>query len=147
MGRTVWVSVIADNLNADTSNTYTAGLTLDPPPAGPRDSSIAFHYQFCYYHGLNWSWSGHTSYPRTIAVRGCSPPGGTLTAKLLLDGETIATATQYVPVRDPAVEASAIEIAGLATAFDQGQSDTFTVTASDLNASHDYLISRTCLSW
>ena len=40
-------------------------------------------------------------------MRGCSPPGGTLTAKLLLDGETIATATQYVPVRDPAAEAPA----------------------------------------
>ena len=102
MGQTAWVSLIADNLNADTSNTYTTSLTLDPPPAGPTDSSIAFHYQVCYYHGLNWSWSGRTSYPRTIAVRGCSAPGGTLTAKLLLDGTIIATATQYVAVRDPA---------------------------------------------
>ena len=107
MGQTVWVSVIADNLNADTSTTYTASFTLDPPPAGPRDSSIAFHYQVCYYHGLNWSWSGHTSYTETKAVRGCSAPGGTLTAKLLLDGETIATATQYVAVRDPAAETPA----------------------------------------
>ena len=73
-------------------------------------------------------------------MRGCSTPGGTLTAKLLLDGSIIATATQYVAVEAPVAEGPAIEIAGLATAFDQGQSDTFTVTASGLNASHQYVV-------
>ena len=79
--------------------------------------------------------SGSTSYSGTFTLYGCDTSGGTVTATLRRGSTTVDTATQVVTVKDPSVS-----ITGLVTEMEDGQSDSFTVSASDLASSNDYTI-------
>ena len=79
--------------------------------------------------------SGRTSYSTTFTLEGCDTSGGTVTATLRRGSTTVDTDTQFVTVKDPSVS-----ITGLVTQMEEGQSDSFTVSASDLVSSNSYTI-------
>ena len=78
---------------------------------------------------------GSTSYSGAFTLEGCDTSGGTVTATLRRGTTTVDTDTQYVSVKDPS-----ISITGLVTSMEEGTSDSFTVTASDLVSSNSYTI-------
>ena len=76
--------------------------------------------------------SGGTSHTTgTITLYGCAATGGTVTANLLLDSNSIANDTQEVTV----VPSPTISISDLATSINVGASDEFTVSAQHLDSS------------
>ena len=83
--------------------------------------------------------SGRTSYSTTFTLEGCDTSGGTVTATLRRGSTTVDTDTQYVSVTTPPPDPE-ISITGLVTQMEEGQSDSFTVSASDLVSSNSYTI-------
>ena len=83
--------------------------------------------------------SGRTSYSTTFTLEGCDTFGGTVTATLRRGSTTVDTDTQYVSVTAPPPDPE-ISITGLVTQMEEGQSDSFTVSASDLVSSNSYTI-------
>ena len=77
--------------------------------------------------------------PATSRCTGCAATGGTVTANLLLDGNSIADDTEDVTV----VPSPVISISDLATSIDVGASDQFKVSAQHLVSSQTYSISVT----
>ena len=71
-----------------------------------------------------------------ITLYGCAATGGTVTANLLLDGNSIADDTKDVTV----VPSPVISISDLATSINVGASDEFTVSAQHLVSSETYSI-------
>ena len=81
--------------------------------------------------------SGGTSHTTgDITLYGCAATGGTVTANLLLDGNSIADDTKDVTV----VPSPVISISDLATSINVGASDEFTVSAQHLVSSETYSI-------
>ena len=79
------------------------------------------------------------SHTANFTLYGCTAPGGTVTAKLLLAGEEIASTSQKVTV----IPSPTISISELSSAINVGQSDPFTVVASHLDSSATYAIQVT----
>ena len=77
-----------------------------------------------------------TSHTSALLLYGCVAPGGTVTAKLLLDSTEVDTDSQDVTV----VPNPTIEITGLVGTIDQGENDEFTVAAQHLVSSQNYAI-------
>ena len=77
-----------------------------------------------------------TSHTSALLLYGCVAPGGTVTAKLLLDSTEVDTDSQTVTV----VLNPTIEITGLVGTIDQGENDEFTVAAQHLVSSQNYAI-------
>ncbi len=80
-----------------------------------------------------------TSHTSALLLYGCVAPGGTVTAKLLLDSTEVDTDSQPVTV----VLNPTIEISGLVTSLNEDASADFTVIASDLDSSASYTIQVT----
>ena len=81
--------------------------------------------------------ANRTSYSTSITLHGCDDPGGTVTAKLRRGATDVDTASQYVTVNPPD---PGISISGLVGSMDEGGSDSFTVSASNLVSSNSYTI-------
>ena len=77
-----------------------------------------------------------TSHTSALLLYGCVAPGGTVTARLLLDSTEVDTDSQTVTV----VLNPTIEITGLVGTIDQGENDEFTVAAQHLVSSQNYAI-------
>ena len=77
-----------------------------------------------------------TSHTSALLLYGCVAPGGTVTARLLLDSTEVDTDSQDVTV----VPNPTIEITGLVGTIDQGENDEFTVAAQHLVSSQNYAI-------
>ena len=77
-----------------------------------------------------------TSHTSALLLYGCVAPGGTVTARLLLDSTEVDTDSQPVTV----VLNPTIEITGLVGTIDQGENDEFTVAAQHLVSSQNYAI-------
>ena len=114
----------------DSSASYTIRLTTDNINIGfnsdcterQKDVSVS---------------SGGTSHTTgDVTLYGCAATGGTVTANLLLDGNSIANDTQDVTV----IPSPVISISDLATSIDVGASDEFTVSAQHLVSSETYSI-------
>ena len=80
--------------------------------------------------------SGSTSYSGTFTLYGCDTTGGTVTATLRRGSTTVDTYT--TPGLD--VKDASVSITGLVTQMENGQSDSFMVSASDLVSSNRYTI-------
>ncbi len=83
--------------------------------------------------------SGNTSHTATLTLHGCTAPGGTVTATLLQGSSTVATDTAQVTVTTP-VPASSVEITGLLSSMEEGESDSFAVSASNLISTNTYTL-------
>ena len=81
--------------------------------------------------------ANRTSYSTSITLHGCDDPGGTVTAKLRRGTTDVDTASQYVTVNPPD---PGISISNLVGSMDEGGSDSFTVSASNLVSSNSYTI-------
>ena len=83
--------------------------------------------------------ASQTSHSASLTLYACATTGGTVTATLLSDANTIDTATQTVTVK---IRPS-IAFSGLEDMLNVGFSDDFTVIASNLDSSATYTISLT----
>ena len=80
-----------------------------------------------------------TAHTSNLTLYGCDTTGGTVTAKLKRGTTTLDTASQSVRVTVP----PSIAISGLVTSIEEGDSDSFSVKASDLLSSSSYTIEVT----
>ena len=121
-------TVIASDLNSSASYTIQVttnnGIALDSGCSDQEDEETVQEKE---------------SHSASFTLHGCSTTGGTVTAKLLLGGQEIATDTEEVTV----VPNPTIEISGLVTSMEEDASDDFTVIASDLDSSASYTIQVT----
>ena len=127
-GDTLLFTVSASNLIS--SNSYTIRITTNR-------SSIGFNSTCSDRQEDVTVTSGSTSFSTSQTLRGCSTPGGTVTARLRQGTSTIATDTHNVTVRVPA---PSININGLGSTMEPGDTDSFTVSASNLVSSNSYTI-------
>ena len=85
--------------------------------------------------------AGDTSHTSTFTLHACSTGSGTVTATLSRDGSTVDTDTHSLTVTTPPPPPTpAIRISELVSTMDRGDSDSFTVTASNLVSSVTYTI-------
>ena len=80
----------------------------------------------------------YTSNAGDLVLYGCGTAGGTVTAKLLIGNTEIHTATQPVTVQ--MAGSPTIAISGLVSELNEGASDSFTVSAANLDSSTSYTI-------
>ena len=80
----------------------------------------------------------YTSTAGDLVLYGCGTAGGTVTAKLLSENTEIHTATQPVTVQ--MAGSPTITIEGLVSELNEGASDSFTVSAANLDSSTSYTI-------
>ncbi len=73
----------------------------------------------------------------SLTLYGCATAGGTVTATLSRDGSTVDTTTQTVTVVPPGIS---IEISDLVSSLTEGETDSFSVTAENLDSSESYKI-------
>ena len=140
---TIEISGLVTSLNEDASADFTV-------IASDLDSSASYTIQVTTNNGIALD-SGCSdqedeetvqdkeSHSASFTLHGCSTTGGTVTAKLLLGGQEIATDTEEVTV----VPNPTIEISGLVTSMEEDASADFTVIASDLDSSASYTIQVT----
>ncbi len=122
--------------NLDTSETYTIQVTTD------NGGGIGFNSD-CTDHEeppvtVPASSADYTTMAGALVLYGCGTAGGTVTAKLLSGITEIHTATQ--PVTVTLAGSPTIEISGLVSQLNEGASDSFTVSAANLDSSTSYTI-------
>ena len=83
----------------------------------------------------------YTSNAGDLVLYGCGTAGGTVTAKLLIGNTEIHTATQPVTVQ--MAGSPTIAISDLVSELNEGASDSFTVSAANLDSSTSYTIELT----
>ena len=134
VGQSDAFTVAASNL--DTSATYTIRVTTD------NGGGIGFNSD-CTDHEeppvtVPASSADYTTMAGSLVLYGCGTAGGTVTAKLLSGITEIHTATQPVTVR--MAGSPTIAISGLVSELNEGASDSFTVSAANLDSSTSYII-------
>ncbi len=86
--------------------------------------------------------SGSTSYSTSFTLYGCAVSDGMMTATLLRSSR-FGTVTVDTDSQSVSVTAESITISGLVSSMDVGDSDGFTVRASELDSAQDYSIEIT----
>ena len=120
-------TVEASNLVSSAS--YTIDISTD-------DTGIGFDSD-CSDREEEVTVQSKTLHAVSLTLYGCATAGGTVTATLSRDGSTVDTATQTVTVLPPGIS---IEISDLVSSFTEGETDSFSVTAENLESSESYKI-------
>ena len=117
--------------NLDSSKTYTIQVSSD-------DANIGFSTD-CSSQQSQAPVTAGSSHVADFTLYGCAATEGTVTAALVLDGNTIDTDTQDVAV----VPDPTISIVDLVDSMNEEDSDAFTVSVSNLVSSSSYKIQVT----
>ena len=120
-------TVTASNL--DSSASYTIDVSTD-------DTDIGFDSN-CTDQDETADVQGQSLHNVSLTLYGCATAVGTVTATLSRDGSTVDTATQTVTVVPPGIS---IEISDLVSSLVEGETDSFSVTAENLESSETYKI-------
>ena len=123
-------SVVVSNLIS--SNSYTLRVTTNNSSTG-FDSGCTDGHEDVSIPG------GSTSHTESITLYGCRAPGSTVTATLLQGATPVATVTVDVTVTE-AVNDPTVEITGLVTSMEEGESDSFSVVVSNLVSTNSYTL-------
>ena len=115
----------------DTDSSYTIRLTTDNNNMG-FDSRCTDLQEDITVGG------GSAHYVNSRTLHACTAPGGTVTATLMEGTTPVHTITQQVTV--PGASAPSIAITDLLTSMEEGESDSFTMSTSDLETTNSYTI-------
>ena len=132
-GASHWFTVNPTSLNRLRSYSYR--LSAD-------NADVASHNSACSSSPINITVpTGETSYARQHALLGCGVPGATVTATLLEGTTEVDTTTYSVTVTPPPPPSVAIE--SLASSIEEGESDSFVISASHLDTANGHTIRLT----
>ena len=120
----------------DSSARYTIRVTTD---SSSSDPDIGFNSTCSDRSEQVNVPSRRTAYSRSFTLHGCEADGGTVTATLRSGNADVDSDSHDVEVTPP----PSIDISGLASSMEEGDSDRFTVSASDLDSSASYTIEVT----